>query len=314
MSFANSVINAAAGQTAIWHDLRGINATVSAGAASGLQALAAGADAIHSGRADVLLAGGAEELCFESFLGFERAGRLCRADNGAAAVPVPLHARRNGFVLGEAAALLVLEERGVAEARGAAVLGEILGYGSAFDCTRGQAPERAAEAMADTVRYALDDAGADPGALDCASLSASGSVVGDVAEARGVAAVLGARAAELPVTAVKSMLGETLGAGGALQAIVALEALRNGVLPGIRGLDELAEHIPLRRAGPDSVRCDGRLALVTSFGLTGGHASMVLACGDTRREDARGDTRRVDVRGDAGGEDERGDGDREDER
>lgn len=287
MSFANSVINAAAGQTAIWHNLRGINATVSGGASSGLQALATAVDLIRSGRAEVVVAGGAEELCFESFLAFDRAGLLCRADDGAAETPVPLHARRNGFVLGEAAGLLVLEERHAALARGAPLLGEIRGHGGGFDCARGHDRDSAAAAVAAAVRTALHDAAADAAAIDCLSLSASGSVAGDAIEAQGIATELGAGVSELPVTAIKSMLGETLGAGGALQTIAMIESMRAGVLPGICGLDELDEEIPLRAAARPSRRFDGRLGLVTSAGLTGGHCCLVVAGGEHRDEPPR---------------------------
>src|SRR6185295_14453954 len=88
IDFANSVINAAAGQAAIWYGLRGVNSTVSAGEASGLMAISQGADLIAGGRAEALLAGGVEELCFEAMLGFERAGRLA-SSNGRPAAPVP---------------------------------------------------------------------------------------------------------------------------------------------------------------------------------------------------------------------------------
>src|SRR5712692_9146723 len=95
MDFANTVINAAAGQAAIWHNLRGINSTISAGAASGLQAIGYGAELIRCGRLKALLAGGAEEFCFESFLGFCRAGMLCGSSGGAGERPIPFDARRN---------------------------------------------------------------------------------------------------------------------------------------------------------------------------------------------------------------------------
>ncbi|HYL05891.1 MAG TPA: beta-ketoacyl synthase N-terminal-like domain-containing protein, partial [Thermoanaerobaculia bacterium] len=140
MDFANSVINAAAGQAAIWHGLRGVNSTVAAGEASGLLALAQAADLIRGGRAAALLAGGAEELCFESFFGFYRAGRLCGSAAGAGSgeadaeeVPIPFDARRNGYSLSEGAALLMLEDAAAAAARGATVRAELLGHGTAFD-------------------------------------------------------------------------------------------------------------------------------------------------------------------------------------
>ncbi|MFY9825275.1 MAG: beta-ketoacyl synthase N-terminal-like domain-containing protein, partial [Thermoanaerobaculia bacterium] len=134
LDFANSVINAAAGQTAIWYGLRGLNSTISAGAASGLAAIGYAVDQIRGGRATALLAGGAEELCFESFLGHFRAGRLCGSDrSGRGEAPIPFDSRRNGFALAEGAALVTLEDAAAAAGRGAPVLAEVLGHGSGFD-------------------------------------------------------------------------------------------------------------------------------------------------------------------------------------
>lgn len=206
LDFANSVINAAAGQAAIWHDLRGINSTISAGEASGLQAIAYAADLVRGGGAEVMLAGGVEELCFESFVGYYRAGRLCGSRNGKGGeLPIPFDARRNGFSIAEGSALLALEDAEAAAARGADVLAEVLGHGSAFSVAR-EARE-AAGAVERSVRLALEDAGLEPRDLDLWSASASGSVEVDRWEALGVAEALGPRLAELPVTAVKSMLG-----------------------------------------------------------------------------------------------------------
>src|SRR5579872_582625 len=101
MDFSNTVLNAAAGQVAIWHGLTAVNSTVAAGSASGAQALGYAAELIRRGRADVLVAGGAEEVCFESALGFARAGRLARPDGDRPGCGVPFDARRSGAVLGE---------------------------------------------------------------------------------------------------------------------------------------------------------------------------------------------------------------------
>ena len=119
LDFANSVINAAAGQAAIWHGLRGVNSTISGGEASGLLAIAGGTSQIRGGHADALLAGGAEELCFESFLGHLRAGRLCDSD------PLPFDARR-ALCPGRGPALLMLEGQGGGGA-GSARVREVLG-------------------------------------------------------------------------------------------------------------------------------------------------------------------------------------------
>ena len=281
LDFANSVINAAAGQAAIWHGLRGVNSTLAGGEASGLQAIAQAAELIRAGRADAVLAGGAEELCFESFLGYYRAGRLCGSlDRGAVERPVPFDARRNGFSLSEGAALLMFEEASAAAARGAAVRAEVLGWGAAFAAASGE--DGMADAVARAVRLALADAGAAPAEIGCLSASASGSVTVDRAEARGVAAALGERAAELPVTAIKAMLGEGLGVSAAWQAVDLVETLGDGVLPGIAGLDRLEPGLPLPlpETAPAATRrlepAARRRALITAVGADGHCAALVL--------------------------------------
>ncbi len=235
LDFANSVINAAAGQTAIWHDLRGPNTTVSCGEASGLAALAYAAEELATARAAAVLAGGAEELCLESFLGYCRAGRLAGSD-GAEPRAVPFDAERNGFAQAEGAAMLLLEGLETARERGAAILGVVRGWGSAFAPAREEAARAAAVARA--IETALGDAGLEPAAIAAVWCGANGSPVGDRAEARGLAAALGDHAGDVPVVAIKSMVGESLGASGALQAIAALRSLASGQLPAIAGLSD----------------------------------------------------------------------------
>ena len=278
LDFANSVINAAAGQAAIWHGLRGVNSTLAGGEASALQAIAQATALVRSGRADAVLAGGAEELCFESFLGYYRAGRLCGSqDRGAVERPVPFDARRNGFSLSEGAALLMLEEAPAAAARGAAVRAEVLGWGAAFAAASGEAGM--ADAVARAVRLALADAGTTPAEIGCLSASASGSVAVDRAEALGVAAALGERAASLPVTAIKAMLGEGLGVSAAWQAVDLVETIGDGVLPGIAGLERLEPGLPLPGAAAATRHLEPaarRQGLITAVGADGHCLALVL--------------------------------------
>jgi 3-oxoacyl-[acyl-carrier-protein] synthase II len=276
LDFANSVINAAAGQAAIWHGLRGVNTTISAGEASGLLAIASGTSQIRGGRADALLAGGAEELCFESFLGHLRAGRLCDA------APLPFDARRSGFALAEGAALLMLEEATAAAARGARVLAEVLGHGSAFDPS-GTA-DGAAQAVKQAVWIALEEAEIFPGDVDVVSVSASGSVAVDRAEGAGLGTALERWGRGRPVTAIKSMLGEALGASGGFQAVAALGTLADGVLPGIPGFERGEEGFRLTGVAAGTRRL-GRVqnVLMTALSADGHACAVVLG----RPEDSR---------------------------
>lgn len=274
--FANSVINAAAGQTAIWHDLRGVNSTVAGGASAGLQAIAYGAEMIRTGRASAVLAGGVEELCFESYYGFCRTGLVAGSANGDGGCAVPFDARRRGFRLGEGAAFLMLEEAGAAALRGAAALAEIHGHANTYDCSRGRRAGEAAAAIGRAVALALDDAAVAAGGIDVVSAAANGSVAGDRHEAAALAAVFGAGAARLPVMAVKGQLGESLGASGALQTVTLLEAMRQGVVPGIAGLEEIEDGFPLELASPASRETEMRFGLVHALGFDGNTCALVL--------------------------------------
>jgi 3-oxoacyl-[acyl-carrier-protein] synthase II len=275
LDFANSVINAAAGQAAIWHDLRGINSTVAGGGAGGIQALAQAFDLIRGGRAGILLAGGAEELSLEALFGFGRADLLAPSDAENGPRPEPLGAGRQGAVLGEGAALLVLETAESAKERGALPLGAVRGHGAAFDPSQFRQEESAAEAIARAIRLALDDAGWSTEEVDLLMVSASGLPRLDLFEALALGQVFGNRLATLPFLAPKRGLGETLGAGGALAALVALAALRRGEAPAQPGLvpDPL---LPVFRSPERPARLDGKRALLVGLGLDGAAAALAL--------------------------------------
>ncbi|HMB53652.1 MAG TPA: beta-ketoacyl synthase N-terminal-like domain-containing protein [Thermoanaerobaculia bacterium] len=276
MDFANSVINAAAGQTAIWHDLRGINTTLSGGNTGGLGALGYAADLVAAGRAVAVLAGGADELCFESFYGFQQAGLLAGSSNGGPPRPVPLDARRNGFVPGEGAALLVLERADAAAARGARAHAVVAGHGSAFDPSRGRDEAAAVAALAAAVRQALADAGVEAGEVDLLSLSANGSVAGDAREVRALGEVFGDRLGEIPACAVKATLGEALGAAGGYQALAAVSALAEGRLPGVPTLEEAESGVPLPSLDRGERAVEAKVALVTGLDFDGSAVAVVL--------------------------------------
>lgn len=281
MTFANTVINAAAGQTAIMHNLRGLNTTVSTGISSGLQAIAYAVDSIRHGRAHALLAGGAEELCFESFYGFERAGLLCRAQESEGHFPIPFEARRNGFTPGEGAGLLMLEDAETARERGAHVLAEIVGTGCGFDCSNGKDADKAREATARAMRLALYEAMLLPHEIEFLSASANGSVAGDRQEAHAISEVFGCHAQNMPAAAIKAMLGETLGASGAFQVVSAIETMREGTLPAIPKFEEAEENFSLAIARKASQKVDVVNALINSVSFDGHSCSVIISeCDD----------------------------------
>jgi 3-oxoacyl-(acyl-carrier-protein) synthase len=271
MDFANTVLNAPAGQTAIWHGLRGVNSTVAAGAASGLLALGHAADLIRAGRLRAALAGGVEELSAESSCGFRRAGRLCAGKR-----PLPFDVRRSGFLLGEGAALLMLEDEEAVEARGASVLARLAGHGACFDPSRGGDDGGAVAAIVGATRLALADARLAAADIDCVSASARGEVVGDRREAEALRAVFAGRGDDLAVTAVKGQTGEALGAAGALQVVALVESMRRRVVPGIPGLEEVEEHFLRGKARCRSRAHAVRNGLANSVGFDGHCCAVVV--------------------------------------
>jgi len=274
MDFANTVLNAAAGQTAIWHNLCGINSTIACGTTSGLMALGYAADLIRYGGQTALLAGGADEFCLESFCGFDQAGLLCRC-NGHSEFPVPFSAHRSGFALGEGAALLMLEEWNAAVERGAPMLGEIRGHGSAYD--PGGNGECSPETIARAMNFALHDSGIHAAEVSCISASANGSVFADRNEALAICAAFNGSGDAVPVTAIKSMVGEALGASGALQAVALLQSMQTGVLPGIRGLEQPGPEIPALNLCRRQQDINPGLGLINSVGFDGNACSLVIS-------------------------------------
>ncbi len=229
LDFANTVLNAPAGQTAIWHRLRGPNATIAAGAASGLQAIAWGADLIANGAADAVLAGGADERFPGAICALRAAGLIGATDAGA----TPFDVDRRGARLGEGAAFVMLEAEETAQARCAPLRARIVGHASGVASD----DDRRSAIVGDVLRDALVDAGLGIDDVDAVGAGASGSVEVDACEAVALATVFADRSAPVPIMAVKSAVGETLGASGALQVVAMLEAARARVLPGIRGLE-----------------------------------------------------------------------------
>ena len=275
LDFANTVLNAAAGQAAIRLTLRGVNVTIAAGHASGLQALGYAADLIAAGRVEALLAGGAEELSLESYLGFGHAGMMCGTNGRPGHVPIPFDVRRTGCALGEGAAFLVLEREDAAARRRALVQARVAGHAAATDPNALERGYCGRAVIASVMREALCRGGVSPEDVDTISAAANGGYEGDREEAAALIDLFGNRAVPPAVTAIKSVLGETLGASGPLQVVAMLEAMCDGRLPGIRGLGEAdcRNAVDVRAtARPVSIQT----ALITAVSPEGGCCALVL--------------------------------------
>ena len=252
----------------------GVHCPVSA-CASGAEALTVALELLRSGRVDVVVTGGAEACVHPLPLaGFAQMRALSTRHDEPEAASRPYDKGRDGFVLGEGAGILVLETEEHAAARGATVHGRLAGAGLASDAYHVTAPDPTGAGAARSITAALRDAGVDPGDVGHINAHATSTPLGDLAEARALALALGS--SRPPVTATKSNTGHLLGAAGAVEAIAAVLALRAGVVPAIRNLDDLDDE-----ADVDAVRTVPRqhpheVALSTSFGFGGHDVSLVL--------------------------------------
>jgi 3-oxoacyl-[acyl-carrier-protein] synthase II len=192
---------------------------------SGATAIGLARDLIAGGAAEAMIAGGTEPLCRLTFASFNALQAVdpayCR----------PFSGNRAGLSLGEAAGILILESREGALARGASILGEVLGYGVTCDAHHMTAPDAGASGAVRSMRAALADAGLSPEAVDYINAHGTGTPLNDLMETRAIKEVFGARAGKIPVSSTKAMHGHTLGASGALEAVVSLLAIAEGFIP-----------------------------------------------------------------------------------
>ncbi|MEU8964775.1 beta-ketoacyl-[acyl-carrier-protein] synthase family protein [Streptomyces sp. NPDC048491] len=240
--------------------------------ASGAEAIAMGLDLIRAGRADVVVAGGTE-ACLHPFTiaAFAQMKALSPQDGDPAAVSRPFDADRSGFVMGEGAGLVVLERGGFARARGARVYGSVAGAAVTSSADHITASDVAGQVRA--IESALRDAQLGPSDIGVVHAHATSTPSGDLAEAEAVAKAIGTHPV---VTATKSMTGHMLGASGAVGAIAALLALRDGTAPATRNLDRLDPAISLDVVAGENRRGSWDAALANSFGFGGHNVSLVL--------------------------------------
>jgi 3-oxoacyl-[acyl-carrier-protein] synthase II len=273
-----SIGNMSSGYVAIRHGLRGPNLCPVAACASGAQAIGDSLRLIERGAVDLMLAGGTEAA--NTSLGvaaFAAMRALSTRNDDPQGASRPFDRDRDGFVMAEGAAVLVLEAEEHARARGARIRAEVIGYAATGDACHVALPPEDGEGAARCMRLALADAGIGPGEVDYLNAHATGTPAGDVAEARAIRAVFGRHAERLPVSATKSMTGHLLGAAGAVEALLCIRALEDGVLPPTTNLANPDPECALDHVANQARRARPRIALSNSFGFGGTNATLVLS-------------------------------------
>jgi len=270
--------NVGAGQIAINFGMTGPNfATVSA-CASGGHSIGEASETIRRGDADIMLAGGSEAGIAEVLVGgFAAMRALSTRNDDPSAASRPFDAGRDGFVCGEGAAVLVLEALDHAQARGAVPLAELVGYGATADASHITLPAPGGIGAVRAARRALEKAGLTPDDIDHVNAHATSTPEGDKAELKAIRTIFGEDAGRVSVTANKSMVGHTLGAAGAIEAIATIMAIREGCVPptiNLQNPDPLAEGLDLT---PDvATHREIRAAISNSFGFGGQNTALVF--------------------------------------
>ena len=265
------------GQIAIQFGIRGYHSTVSTACASGTQAIGEAADVLRRGDASIILTGGTEAPISEVGLaGFCVMRALSTRNDEPERASRPFDRDRDGFVAGEGAGILVLETLASARARGARIYAEILGLGSSNDAYHLTAPPPDAGGAARAMRWALRNAALAPEEIGYINAHGTATPHNDAGETLAIKTVFGEYAHRVPISSNKSMIGHCLGAAGALEAIVTVCALREGLIPPTINYEEPDPECDLDYVPNEARRAPLRLALSNSFGFGGQNASLVI--------------------------------------
>jgi beta-ketoacyl-acyl-carrier-protein synthase II len=224
--------NGAAGMIAIDHQIKGPCFSVASACASGSDGIGTAFLMLKAGMIDAALAGAAEmTICSVGVAAFDRVGAMSRRNDDYSMTPQPFDKNRDGLVMGEGAAVLVLERESDAKARGANILAELAGYGATADAFHVTAPHEQGAGGSAAMRMALDSARANADELGYINAHGTGTPLNDQSETRAVKAVFGEMAPKIPISSTKSMTGHMMGATGALEVIFCVQAVREGILP-----------------------------------------------------------------------------------
>jgi 3-oxoacyl-[acyl-carrier-protein] synthase II len=266
------------GHVAAMFDAQGPNANCLTACAASSQAIGEATEIIRRGEADVMLSGGTHSMIHPfGVTGFNLLTALSTNNDDPTGASRPFDRTRDGFVLGEGAAMVVLEELEHAKARGANIIGEIRGYGSTADAYRVTDIHPEGRGAIGCMRMALEDAGMSPDQIDYVNAHGTSTTVNDKVESKACREVFGERAGEVPISSTKSMMGHLIAAAGATELIVCLMAIRDNILPptiNYHNPDPLCDLDYIPNAAREA-ECN--IALTNSFGFGGQNISVVVS-------------------------------------
>lgn len=272
-----TVINLAPGMVSIKYGFKGPNFGVVNACTSGASAIGEAYRLIAEGRSDTAITGGSEAVITKlSIAAFNSLRALSERNDEPEKASRPFDIDRNGFVIAEGAGILVLESLERAEARGARIHGEIVGYGATDDAYHFVMPDPEGEGAYQAMKQAVEEAGVDPGQIGYINAHGTSTELNDIMETGAIKRLFGARAKDVAVSSTKSMTGHLIGAAGAVEAIYTILAMQTGTIPPTINLDNPDPKCDLDYTPHKAVSKDLEYALTNSFAFGGQNASLVL--------------------------------------
>jgi 3-oxoacyl-[acyl-carrier-protein] synthase II len=271
------IANMAAGTVGIHFGLRGPNMSIVTACATGVHSIGQAVDCIRAGKADVMLAGGAEAtIAPMAVAGFCAMKALSTRNDEPARASRPFDRERDGFVIGEGAGVVVLESLARAQARNAHIYAEVAGYGISADAYHITNPDPQGKSVGRAIRGALDDAGIQETDIDYINAHGTSTPIGDRAESNAIKQVFGDHAFKLSISSTKSMTGHTLGAAGALESIATILAVQNDLVPPTINYEHPDPECDLDYTPNLAARKPIRYAVNNSFGFGGQNGILIF--------------------------------------
>ena len=276
----NMLIDSGAGRIAIQHNLHGVNHSVVSACAGGTAACGEAFEVIRRGDADAMLVGGSDANLVDTiFAGFDIMGALSRANEDPEKACKPFDIERDGFVMSEGAAMVMMESEEHARARGARIYAEVIGYGSSADAYSMSAPHENGRGAIESMRMALRkaaDFGVAPSDVDYINAHGTATKLNDKGETLAIKEVFGEHAYNVIISSTKSMTGHLLGGAGALETLICAKVIEKGVIPPTINLNNPDPDCDLNYTPHKSRQADVNVTLSNSFGFGGHNATIML--------------------------------------
>jgi 3-oxoacyl-[acyl-carrier-protein] synthase II len=274
--FPNTVMNSPASHINIRFNIQGFSSTISTGFCSSIDAIYYAMNMLELYDYKVVLAGGVEEMCEQTYKGFHKIGHLAGSRAGKEEVNCPYDKRRNGIMFGEGASIVILEELGHAKKRNAKIYAEVLGYGTCFDPKSRNIYSPKAEGATEAIKQCLDDAKIDINDVDYISASGNSTLDCDYMETNAVKNVFMDRAKSIPISSIKSMVGESFSAAGALGVAASLGVFEKEFVPPTINYLQPDKRCDLDYVPNKSQKNGVKHILINSFSPTGSNSTLTI--------------------------------------